>query len=378
MTYHASAENATMGISPLPNAYQNVSNPETIFARIENTQNDACFDITSFEINVVHLPIAHSIEDIQLCDAGNDDYEILNLTNISSEIINGQTNTSISYHLTESEANLNENPQALDFELVQSITQLYARLESTMFPSCYTTTSFNILLREQPVIDLQPLYFVCDESPIILSINSSYDYLEWSTGETSSQITITEPGSYSVEVIITYTGFECTENFQFQVLPSGLPSSISVEVEDFSDNDNSISLAVEGDGDYEYSLNFINWQDESFFDNVSYQESYNVFVRDKNGCGFVVEEVFLLNAPTYFTPNADGFNDYWNVYNFERESAGMIWIFDRYGKELQSIKAGSRGWDGIYNGQEMPPSDYWFRLERGNSEVHVGHFSLLR
>ncbi|MFT7118571.1 MAG: gliding motility-associated-like protein, partial [Flavobacteriales bacterium] len=58
-----------------------------------------------------------------------------------------------------------------------------------------------------------------------------------------------------------------------------------------------------------------------------------------------------------------------------------FYIFDRYGKLLKSYGKDSNGWDGIYNGNPMPSSDYWFLLEiedtRGNIEVK-GHFSLKR
>jgi len=263
-------------------------------------------------------------------------------------------------------------------ELNESTTQVFARLESSLSSDCYTTTPFTINLREQPEIDLALVYFICDENPISLSVNGSYDLYEWSTGEFSSDITISEPGNYSITVTNVYGDFECSETFQFQALASGLPEILDIVVEDFTNNDNSISITVNGTGDYEFSLNFGNWQDENIFSNLEYQESYTVFIRDKNGCGFIAQEVFLLNAPTYFTPNGDGINDLWNIYNFDKETTGIIHIFDRYGKQLSSIRAGNQGWNGIYNGQELPSTDYWFRLVKGSGEVRVGHFSLLR
>jgi len=263
-------------------------------------------------------------------------------------------------------------------ELNESTTQVFARLESSLSSDCYTTTPFTINLREQPEIELDSVYFICDENPIMLSVNGSYDLYEWSTGEFSTDITISEPGNYSVSATNFYGDFECSETFQFQVLASGFPEILDVVVQDFTNSDNSISITVAGTGDYEFSLDFENWQDEGLFSNLEYQESYNVFIQDKNGCGFIVQEVFLLNAPTYFTPNGDGINDLWNVYNFDKETSGVVHIFDRYGKQLTSINAGTIGWNGIYNGQELPSTDYWFRLEKESGEVRMGHFSLLR
>ncbi|HLF53229.1 T9SS type B sorting domain-containing protein, partial [Flavobacterium sp.] len=59
-----------------------------------------------------------------------------------------------------------------------------------------------------------------------------------------------------------------------------------------------------------------------------------------------------------------------------------IYIFDRYGKLIKQISpTGTGGWDGTYNGQLMPSSDYWFTvdyLETGVNKVFKAHFSLKR
>ena len=41
----------------------------------------------------------------------------------------------------------------------------------------------------------------------------------------------------------------------------------------------------------------------------------------------------------------------------------MIYIFDRYGKLLKQLSPSGAGWDGTYNGNPMPTSDYWFTVE---------------
>ena len=43
--------------------------------------------------------------------------------------------------------------------------------------------------------------------------------------------------------------------------------------------------------------------------------------------------------------------------------ASKIYIFDRYGKLIKQISPAGEGWDGTYNGQRMPTTDYWFLLE---------------
>ena len=48
---------------------------------------------------------------------------------------------------------------------------------------------------------------------------------------------------------------------------------------------------------------------------------------------------------------------------------------------LKQISPLSTGWDGTYNGNALPSSDYWFRVEyteQGIQKEIRGHFSLKR
>ncbi|TRW90194.1 T9SS type B sorting domain-containing protein, partial [Flavobacterium sp. GT3R68] len=55
---------------------------------------------------------------------------------------------------------------------------------------------------------------------------------------------------------------------------------------------------------------------------------------------------------------------------------------DRYGKLLKQLSPiNSTGWDGTFNGQLMPSSDYWFSVdytEEGVVKVFKAHFSMKR
>ena len=63
--------------------------------------------------------------------------------------------------------------------------------------------------------------------------------------------------------------------------------------------------------------------------------------------------------------------------------ASKIYIFDRYGKLIKQISPAGEGWDGTYNGQEMPTTDYWFLMEyndfnTGEPRQLRSHFTLKR
>ena len=86
----------------------------------------------------------------------------------------------------------------------------------------------------------------------------------------------------------------------------------------------------------------------------------------------------LLNYPKYFTPNGDGINETWQVNFIYFLPKSKISIFDRYGKLVSSFWGDSIGWDGMYNGEALPSTDYWFLLELEDGRNIKGHFAMVR
>ncbi|WP_426484173.1 T9SS type B sorting domain-containing protein [Flavobacterium sp. 2] len=91
-------------------------------------------------------------------------------------------------------------------------------------------------------------------------------------------------------------------------------------------------------------------------------------------CINLVEE---LPFPKFFTPNGDGYNDYWTIdFEYLAPNTG-IKIFNRYGKFIKELN-NNGFWDGNYLGQQQPASDYWFIVTKLNGKEFKGHFSLKR
>ncbi|MBR2261789.1 MAG: T9SS type B sorting domain-containing protein, partial [Paludibacteraceae bacterium] len=55
-------------------------------------------------------------------------------------------------------------------------------------------------------------------------------------------------------------------------------------------------------------------------------------------------------------------------------------IYDRYGKLIvQYLGDNSEGWDGTYEGQPLPSTDYWYMVDIEEIEKqYSGHFTLMR
>ncbi|MBS4039144.1 MAG: T9SS type B sorting domain-containing protein, partial [Flavobacteriales bacterium] len=80
-------------------------------------------------------------------------------------------------------------------------------------------------------------------------------------------------------------------------------------------------------------------------------------------------------------PNADSYNDHWNIIGLGPQHQAKIYIFDRYGKLLKQISPGSNGWDGNFLGNPLPSTDYWFKveyLENNQNKEFKAHFTLKR
>ena len=137
----------------------------------------------------------------------------------------------------------------------------------------------------------------------------------------------------------------------------------------------TITVSVFGDGPYQYQLDNGLFQDSPVFTNVI-QGSHIITIKDTQGCAdIVIKDIYIIDYPKFFTPNADGYNDTWNVWDLKGQDNTIISIFDRYGKLVKQIYPNEDGWDGTFNGIPLPASDYWFYI---NSNAYKSHFSLKR
>ena len=124
------------------------------------------------------------------------------------------------------------------------------------------------------------------------------------------------------------------------------------------------------------------FQTSNQFYNVSSGE-HIITVRDIFGyCGDFILTATVIKYPKYFTPNGDGANETWNIFDLAIDHPeSIISIFDRYGKLIKQISPNGTGWDGTYNGKKLPSTDYWFNVNyiyEGQEKNFRAHFSLIR
>ena len=153
-------------------------------------------------------------------------------------------------------------------------------------------------------------------------------------------------------------------------------------VSDYFENNTSASIInLNGYGDYLYQVDGFAYQSNTVFSDLS-SGNHIMYIKDvKNNCGVTAIPFKIINYPKFFTPNGDGFNDTWNIFDLSFKPQSKISIFDRFGKLLKQIETGSQGWDGTLNGKDLPSTDYWFVLDyeiNGEPKQLKGHFAMKR
>ena len=231
-------------------------------------------------------------------------------------------------------------------------------------------TAVNITVYTAPVVTDEEV-IICEGSSVILNAGvNGMDYL-WSTGETTSQITVTTGGNYNV-VVTSPAPESCSSTKNITVIENSKPL-----IENIIVKGSSATVIMSSIGDYEYSLDNFYFQDSNVFE-ITKGGQYTCYVNDKNGCGKDSKLFDALFYPKFFTPNNDGKNDYWTVEGMQFYPGSKVTVFDKYGRLIIQLY-GTKTWDGTLNGQKLPSTDYWFvyKLEDNQPEVR-GHFSLLR
>ena len=209
---------------------------------------------------------------------------------------------------------------------------------------------------------------LCEGKSTILNANVAGASYVWSTGETSSFIIVDEPGTYTV-IITNPQGCSSTKTMTVSQIDRPIIAKVLLDHRDFT-------IVTANSGEFEYSIDSFTYQDSPVFSNMR-GGIYVVYVREKNGCGI---DTFLFNflvIPRFFTPNGDLKNDVFRVEGSVFLNVFEISIFDRTSKLLMQSTDRSFSWDGQFNGNSLPASDYWYVI-KANDKLYKGHFALKR
>lgn len=416
--YYLSQANAQGDINRIPNETNYTSpNGGVVWARIEN--ENGCIRTTrvNLVVSATQIPatfqkiVLEECDDyIDLNDPDNDGIDYFDLNLATNDPVNGilaqftnSTNLIVTYYESQADALAELNPIDTNDpdgyrNIIPNLQHIWVRIDSNINNDCVGLGQYvDLKVNPLPDFDIPGLEVLCvqpgtgvgshaiDATPTTPG-NYTYNWTPTNPNTTAGQenavFVASANGIY--KVVVTNTTTSCSKEDETQIVISSAPQAVDVQLvsEIFASGLSTIqAVVIGGFGTYEYSLDQIDWQTSPVFTNLE-NDIYTIYVRDINGCGEKNSNtITTISYPNYFTPNGDGYNDTWNIKGLTAEFDAKIYIFDRYGKLLKQINAYGNGWDGKFNGVEVPSTDYWFKIEykeNGVQKEFKSHFSLKR
>ena len=418
LSYFASTTDITNN-NPIVNPvkYAPKQQNKTVFVVAEG--QNKCTSTVELELNIIlYDQINKTPDSIEECEIDNNGFDAFDLTIREIQILNNLDATKFEFVYYEDKddaeqgnANTIKTPKNF-INTIKFKQTIYVRVKPKD-NDCFQVVPLEIIVNQVPEIDIEDRYLICFDStdqlvdaegntilaipPIDTTLDPNDYTFQWYAGtsqdvendpnsviiqgETGPTFNPTKGGDYTV--LATNKVTLCRIPASTIVIESFPAESVSAEflLPEFS-TPNKLKVEVIGKGDYEYALNDGPWQKENILTNV-YHGEHSIHVRDRYGCAVKTIRIVNIDYPKYFTPNGDGYRDTWNISSLKSQANAKIYIFDRYGKLLKELSPASDGWNGTFNGQPMPTSDYWFLVEyesptTKNTEQFRAHFTLKR
>lgn len=93
-------------------------------------------------------------------------------------------------------------------------------------------------------------------------------------------------------------------------------------------------------------------------------------------CFFVEPGEFIIFNG--MSPNGDGINDNFFIKGIEFLPNHILNLYSRWGNLLLNTTSYRNGWDGTFEGKDLPDGTYFYVFEPGNGEIYKGWFYLRR
>ena len=389
--YYTSLSDAENQQNPFTQANANmVTNvPMQIFVRVTETgQNPSCTNFAVVNLVQGEATQVNTIPDpLKGCDDGFGT-GTFNLSDMADAVTNETGNLWISYHYTLANAQNDSNPIDPDNAQLSTGT-IYVRV--TAEGKCPGITQFDVDIVPNPVAEIvttETSYCMTESLQISAGSFDPEMTYTWTnqdgsligTGETIELLG--QDGDQTVTLTVTSPTSNCFSDTTVDFDAVDIPTITSLNT-----TNNSIQVAASGQGPFEYSIDGINWQTSSVFENLL-PGMYTVLIRSLTaGCEGVGMATLVLDVANIITPNGDGLNDFFRVPFMDafRDEAGNVqasyfYIYDRYGKLLhEDVSSNEKTefiWHGTGNGRPLPSGDYWYLLRLADGRTATGHITV--
>jgi len=228
---------------------------------------------------------------------------------------------------------------------------------------------------------------LCSGDSLELMLTQDFPLVIWSTGDTTSTLTVTEPGDFTATAI-SQEG--CTSEAIITITEIPSPEVMATADNTSIEPGGAAQLNATG------ALSFL-WSpgeslnDSTIFNPVSTPDTtttYEVLGIDENGC-FGTDRITIevtgdpagpdLAPAKVFSPNGDAINDFWVIGNIENFPNCRLLIFNRNGKEVFAVTGYQNDWDGTFEGDPLRSGVYYFVIRcNGDENTLTGSITLIR
>ena len=352
------------------------------------TSNNNCKDTITQAVSVHPLPEVGFIAD-PVCHFQTsvfDDTSSINTANSPASL------TGYSWDFGDGSSSTSTDPQHNYLN-----DQTYnVSLTVTSNEGCVSQLTQSVIINPMPYPNFE-VTDACVGSPVMFvnstQIASGTISYAWSFGDNNISIA-TDPvhnyavdGFYEVWLVAT-TGELCVDSIPkyAEVFPlpepnAGIDTSVS----------QGFTVGLEG---YYPGATGYSWTPTESLDNNSISNpdanplettTYYLQVTDIHGCKNIdsmvvnVIEDFKLFIYNVITPDGNGLNDTWKITNIETFEGADVFVYDRWGGEVLSVKGYQNDWEGVSGTDQLPDGTYYYVIKFTNSDkVYKGSLTVLR
>ena len=241
------------------------------------------------------------------------------------------------------------------------------------------TLKFTISEEPDWVLTLTGGNSFCKGDSTLIAASGGVNY-SWNNGQTTASIYADKPGKY---IVTAQNQRGCVQTDSITISENSLPNS-EFEMSDTKIDmlNNRITFSINSESEVEYSwslgdgtIKTGNRAEHTYSITNTYTDyQVTLTANSKNGCaGTTTKTIQVIPfVPNVFTPNKDGINELF--------MPGVdLYVYDRNG---QMLYKGNSGWDGTYNGKDIPSDTYFYYLtyldKNQMSQSLKGYLTLIR
>ncbi|MPT34677.1 MAG: hypothetical protein E2604_06220, partial [Flavobacterium sp.] len=179
----------------------------------------SCSNNPTDSVNITFGPTINQVTmpDYKVCDdISNDGLADFDLSTLTPQVVAGQNPAftyNVTYHASSADATAGVNPIDATVPYNSNTKTIYIRVEGANSATCFGVIPVNLVVKLMPIVTMPATYSVCTGTVTIIGTpqnytaanNPTYTWYFGTTviaGETTDQITVSQAGTYTLEVTV--------------------------------------------------------------------------------------------------------------------------------------------------------------------------------